>query len=165
MVTLSIIKADTGGWVGHSAVHGDQVREAQRRMDEAIASGLLAATSAQRLSLIAGKYVGKDDPVMIVRCQSGLPAVGETVEQDTPARSSLFVGVVDHEGDLALRGEPRQHPERRRGDQDRSHVDAVVDGKHDRPAVVSERIRPTECRPNGSRQSDADISRKWPLDQ
>lgn len=39
-----------------------------------------AATSTQRLSLIAGKYVGKDDPVMIVRCQSGLPAVGEVLE-------------------------------------------------------------------------------------
>jgi fructose 1,6-bisphosphate aldolase/phosphatase len=39
-----------------------------------------AATSTQRLSLIAGKYVGKDDPVMIVRSQSGLPAVGEVVE-------------------------------------------------------------------------------------
>jgi fructose 1,6-bisphosphate aldolase/phosphatase len=39
-----------------------------------------AATSTQRLSLIAGKYVGKDDPVMIVRAQSGLPAVGEVLE-------------------------------------------------------------------------------------
>jgi fructose 1,6-bisphosphate aldolase/phosphatase len=39
-----------------------------------------AATSTQRLALIAGKYVGKDDPVMIVRCQSGLPAVGEVLE-------------------------------------------------------------------------------------
>ncbi len=39
-----------------------------------------ASTSTQRLSLIAGKYVGKDDPVMIVRCQSGLPAVGEVLE-------------------------------------------------------------------------------------
>ncbi|MDH4139989.1 MAG: fructose-1,6-bisphosphate aldolase/phosphatase [Coriobacteriia bacterium] len=39
-----------------------------------------AATSTQRLSLIAGRYVGKDDPVMIVRSQSGLPAVGEVVE-------------------------------------------------------------------------------------
>lgn len=39
-----------------------------------------AATSTQRLSLIAGKYIGKDDPVMIVRCQSGLPAVGEALE-------------------------------------------------------------------------------------
>ena len=39
-----------------------------------------AVTSTQRLSLIAGRYVGKDDPVMIVRCQSGLPAVGEALE-------------------------------------------------------------------------------------
>jgi fructose 1,6-bisphosphate aldolase/phosphatase len=39
-----------------------------------------AATSTQRLSLIAGRYVGKDDPVMIVRTQSGLPAVGEALE-------------------------------------------------------------------------------------
>ncbi|KKK87429.1 hypothetical protein LCGC14_2753330 [marine sediment metagenome] len=39
-----------------------------------------AATSTQKLSLIAGRYVGKDDPVMIVRCQSGMPAVGEVVE-------------------------------------------------------------------------------------
>jgi fructose 1,6-bisphosphate aldolase/phosphatase len=41
---------------------------------------IAAATSTQRLSLIAGKYVGKDDPVMIVRCQSGMPAVGEVLE-------------------------------------------------------------------------------------
>ncbi|HEX2112476.1 MAG TPA: fructose-1,6-bisphosphate aldolase/phosphatase [Gaiellaceae bacterium] len=40
----------------------------------------VAATSTSRLSLIAGRYVGKDDPIMIVRCQSGLPAVGEVVE-------------------------------------------------------------------------------------
>lgn len=46
-----------------------------------------AATSTQRLSLIAGKYVGKDDPVMIVRCQSGLPAVGEVLEPFTLAHS------------------------------------------------------------------------------
>jgi fructose 1,6-bisphosphate aldolase/phosphatase len=46
-----------------------------------VATGVTAAaTSTQRLSLIAGKYVGKDDPVMIVRCQSGLPAVGEVLE-------------------------------------------------------------------------------------
>lgn len=38
-----------------------------------------AVTSTQRLSLMAGRYVGKDDPVMIVRCQSGLPAVGEAL--------------------------------------------------------------------------------------
>ncbi|MBA7594032.1 Fructose-1,6-bisphosphate aldolase/phosphatase [subsurface metagenome] len=43
--------------------------------------GLLAAkASTQKLALIAGKYVGKDDPVMIVRAQAGLPAVGEVLE-------------------------------------------------------------------------------------
>ncbi len=39
-----------------------------------------AAVSTTRLSLIAGKYVGKDDPVAIVRAQHGLPAVGEVLE-------------------------------------------------------------------------------------
>ncbi len=39
-----------------------------------------AVTSTSRLALIAGRYVGKDDPIMIVRCQSGLPAVGEVLE-------------------------------------------------------------------------------------
>ncbi len=39
-----------------------------------------AASSTQKLALIAGRYVGKDDPVMIVRSQSGLPAVGEVLE-------------------------------------------------------------------------------------
>lgn len=38
-----------------------------------------AAASTSRLSLIAGRYVGKDDPVLIVRAQHGLPAVGEVL--------------------------------------------------------------------------------------
>ena len=43
--------------------------------------GTIAATSStQKLNFLAGKYVGKDDPVCIVRCQSGLPAVGEVLE-------------------------------------------------------------------------------------
>ncbi len=43
--------------------------------------GLLAAVvSSERLNLIAGKYIGKDDPVAIVRAQHGLPAVGEVLE-------------------------------------------------------------------------------------
>lgn len=41
---------------------------------------IAAATSTQRVNLMAGRYVGKDDPVMIVRCQSGMPAVGEALE-------------------------------------------------------------------------------------
>jgi len=40
----------------------------------------VVVTSTQRLFLMAGRYVGKDDPVMAVRCQSGLPAVGEVLE-------------------------------------------------------------------------------------
>lgn len=47
-----------------------------------------AATSTTRLSLIAGKYVGKDDPVCIVRSQHGLPAVGEVL---APFMHSYFV--------------------------------------------------------------------------
>jgi fructose 1,6-bisphosphate aldolase/phosphatase len=42
--------------------------------------GEIAATaSTQKLSLIAGRYVGKDDPVMMARAQSGFPAVGEVL--------------------------------------------------------------------------------------
>ncbi|MBG7617078.1 MAG: fructose 1,6-bisphosphatase [Chloroflexi bacterium] len=44
-------------------------------------SGEIASVSStQKLALIAGKYVGKDDPVCIVRCQGKFPAVGEAVE-------------------------------------------------------------------------------------
>ncbi|MGA2916988.1 fructose-1,6-bisphosphate aldolase/phosphatase [Methanoregula sp.] len=41
---------------------------------------IAASTSTEKLNLIAGRYVGKDDPVMIVRAQSGLPSAGEVVE-------------------------------------------------------------------------------------
>ncbi|MDY6835494.1 MAG: fructose-1,6-bisphosphate aldolase/phosphatase [Chloroflexota bacterium] len=44
-------------------------------------SGEIAAiSSTQKLSLIAGRYVGKDDPVCIVRSQGKFPAVGEILE-------------------------------------------------------------------------------------
>lgn len=46
------------------------------RKDKEIA----AVASSQKVNLIAGRYVGKDDPVMIVRTQSGFPAVGEVLE-------------------------------------------------------------------------------------
>lgn len=45
--------------------------------------GIAAAISTDKLSLIAGKYVGKDDPVAVIRSQSGFPAVGEIVEAFT----------------------------------------------------------------------------------
>lgn len=41
---------------------------------------IAAAASTTRLALIAGRYVGKDDPVCIVRAQAGFPACGEILE-------------------------------------------------------------------------------------
>jgi len=41
---------------------------------------IAASSSTQKLSLIAGRYVGKDDPVCIVRAQGDFPAVGEVLE-------------------------------------------------------------------------------------
>lgn len=41
---------------------------------------IAAVSSTQRLALIAGRYVGKDDPVCIVRAQGQFPAVGEILE-------------------------------------------------------------------------------------
>jgi fructose 1,6-bisphosphate aldolase/phosphatase len=43
--------------------------------DEAV-----AVISTEKLYQIAGEYVGKDDPVSVVRAQSGLPALGEVLE-------------------------------------------------------------------------------------
>ena len=44
---------------------------------------IAAVSSTQRLSLIADRYMGKDDPVCIVRTQSQFPAVGEVLEPFT----------------------------------------------------------------------------------
>lgn len=41
---------------------------------------IAATSSTEKLSKLAGRYVGKDDPVCIVRAQSGFPAVGEVLE-------------------------------------------------------------------------------------
>jgi fructose 1,6-bisphosphate aldolase/phosphatase len=72
----------------------------------------VAVTSTQRLSLIAGRYVGKDDPIMIVRCQSGLPAVGEVLEPF--ARPHLVSGWMrgSHNGPLMPCALADSHPAR-----------------------------------------------------
>jgi len=49
---------------------------------------IAAVSSTQRLALIAGRYVGKDDPVCIVRSQGEFPAVGEVLE---PFASPILV--------------------------------------------------------------------------
>ena len=43
-------------------------------------AGIAAVICTEKLNLSAGKYVGKDDPVCIVRAQSGFPAMGEVLE-------------------------------------------------------------------------------------
>ena len=59
------------------------LRDNERFVVEAIyarASGdQAAAVSTSRLHNIAGKYTGKDDPVMLVRTQSSFPATGEVL--------------------------------------------------------------------------------------
>jgi fructose 1,6-bisphosphate aldolase/phosphatase len=72
----------------------------------------VASTSTSRLSLIAGRYVGKDDPIMIVRCQSGLPAVGEVLEPF--ARPHLVSGWMrgSHNGPLMPCSLEDSHPAR-----------------------------------------------------
>ncbi|QNN53479.1 fructose-1,6-bisphosphate aldolase/phosphatase [Nocardioides mesophilus] len=71
-----------------------------------------AATSTQRLSLIAGKYVGKDDPVMIVRAQSGLPAVGEILEPFTLAHTVAGCMRGSHHAPLMPVAADQAHPSR-----------------------------------------------------
>ena len=71
-----------------------------------------AATSTQRLALIAGKYVGKDDPVMIVRCQSGLPAVGEALEPFTFPHAVAGCMRGSHHAPLMAVASRDSHPSR-----------------------------------------------------
>ncbi len=55
-------------------------RFAIKRVFHKATGQIAAASSTQRLNLMAGRYVGKDDPICIIRCQSGFPAVGEVLE-------------------------------------------------------------------------------------
>ncbi len=61
------------------ALLGDTTRYAVKRVVHRDV-GVAAVVSTEKLNMLAGKYVGKDDPVMLVRCQSGLPAVGEVLQ-------------------------------------------------------------------------------------
>ncbi len=56
---------------------GDTSRYAIKRIESRAGIGTACVVSTDKLNLTAGKYVGKDDPVCICRCQSGLPSVGE----------------------------------------------------------------------------------------
>jgi fructose 1,6-bisphosphate aldolase/phosphatase len=70
------------------ALIGTVGRYAISRVWRASDNLICASSSVSKLSLIAGKYVGKDDPVMIARAQHGLPAVGEIL---APFMHTYFV--------------------------------------------------------------------------
>jgi fructose 1,6-bisphosphate aldolase/phosphatase len=60
---------------------GDTTRYSIKRIFSKDANiGVASVVSTEKLNICAGKYVGKDDPVCLVRCQSGLPAVGEVLQ-------------------------------------------------------------------------------------
>jgi fructose 1,6-bisphosphate aldolase/phosphatase len=64
---------------------GAPSRYAIKRVWNNMSGEIAAVSSTDKLSLIAGRYVGKDDPTMIVRCQGNFPAVGEVIEPFTTA--------------------------------------------------------------------------------
>lgn len=62
---------------------GSPARYAIKRVIARSTGEVAAVSSTDKLSLIAGRYVGKDDPTAIVRCQNAFPAVGEVIEPFT----------------------------------------------------------------------------------
>ncbi|MPZ98696.1 MAG: fructose 1,6-bisphosphatase [Dehalococcoidia bacterium] len=62
---------------------GSPGRYAVKRVVTRSSGEVAAVSSTDKLSMIAGRYVGKDDPTAIVRCQGNFPAVGEVLEPFT----------------------------------------------------------------------------------
>ena len=73
---------------------------------------IAAVSSVERLSMMAGRSVGKDDPVLVVRCQSGFPAVGEVLEPFSAAH--LVAGWMrgSHHGPLMPVSQKQANPTR-----------------------------------------------------
>ncbi|MFQ5859972.1 MAG: fructose-1,6-bisphosphate aldolase/phosphatase [Dehalococcoidia bacterium] len=59
---------------------GAPSRFAAKRVYSRATGDIAAVSSTERLTEVAGRYVGKDDPVMAIRCQGNFPAVGEVLE-------------------------------------------------------------------------------------
>ncbi len=64
---------------------GSPNRYPLKRVVSRLTGEVAGVSSTDKLSLIAGRYVGKDDPAAIVRCQGNFPAVGEVLEPFTTA--------------------------------------------------------------------------------
>jgi fructose 1,6-bisphosphate aldolase/phosphatase len=59
---------------------GSPAHYAVKRVVARSTGEVAGVSSTDKLSLMAGRYVGKDDPAAIVRCQGAFPAVGEVLE-------------------------------------------------------------------------------------
>lgn len=100
------------------ALIGDTTRFSIKRVHSRHLKTIAAVVSTEKLSLIAGKYVGKDDPVAVMRVQAGLPAVGEALAPFTfPAlvagwsrgshHGPLYPCAVDDSSPSYMDGPPR----------------------------------------------------------
>lgn len=56
------------------------IKRVYKKGNEAPEERIAAEVCTEKLNVLAGQYVGKDDPVCIVRAQSGFPSVGEVIE-------------------------------------------------------------------------------------
>ena len=56
------------------------IKRMYKKGDEPAEERIAAEVCTEKLNVQAGRYVGKDDPVCIVRAQSGFPSVGEILE-------------------------------------------------------------------------------------
>jgi fructose 1,6-bisphosphate aldolase/phosphatase len=65
---------------------GSPGRYAVKRVVSRATGEVAAVASTDRLSRLAGRYVGNDDPAAIVRCQGNFPSVGEVLEPFATAR-------------------------------------------------------------------------------
>lgn len=64
---------------------GSPARFAVKRVFNRITGEIAAVSSTDKLSMMSGRYIGKDDPTMVARCQGNFPAVGEIIEPFTTA--------------------------------------------------------------------------------
>jgi fructose 1,6-bisphosphate aldolase/phosphatase len=91
---------------------GSPQRYAIKRVRNRLSGEIAACSSTDKLSLIAGRYVGKDDPTMIVRCQGNFPAVGEVIEPFTTAWMVEGWMRGSHNGPMMPVGLKDAHPSR-----------------------------------------------------
>ena len=91
---------------------GSPARFAIKRVVARQSGEVCAVSSTDKLSQIAGRYVGKDDPTAIVRCQGNFPAVGEVLEPFTTAWTVEGFMRGSHYGPWMPVAQAQAHPAR-----------------------------------------------------